>query len=199
LVTSQFFLLRFPALAFMLVRLTLTNKSGKTDMKPTGSTHRTPVTAWQREPNPGNAVLRRIQKITGELEAIQAEMHDHLTVLAAHRQARLFEDSAAVEVLNHFKAELDQLRRILWFYIEEAADKASTSADPEQQASRLERVTELARTLAPQPKAPPTLTHQESGSFFDRLNLVIDAYMQEKKPVAAETRTVQRAGPKAFS
>jgi hypothetical protein len=168
-------------------------------MKPTGNTHRTPVTAWQREPNRGNAVLRRIQKITTELEAIQAEMHDHLTEPAAHRQARLFEDSAAVEVLHHFKAELDQLRRILWFYIEEAAAKTSTATDAQQQASRLERVSELMRALAPQPKAPPTLTHQESGSFFERLNLVIDAYMQEKKPVAAETRTVQRAAPKAFS
>jgi hypothetical protein len=167
-------------------------------MKPTGSTHRTPVTAWQREPDPGNAVLRRIQKITRELEAIQAEMHDHLAVPAAHRQARLLEDSAAVEVLNHFKAELDQLRRILWFYVEEAAGKGSPSADPEHQASRLESVTEQARTLASQPKTQPTLMHQESGSFFDRLNLVIDAYMQEKKPVAAETRTIQRAAPKAF-
>jgi len=56
----------------------------------------------------------------------------------------------------------------------------------EQQDQRLQRVNELLRTLAP-PTAKPGLAEQSiqpSISFFERLDVVIDTYMQEKKPVA---------------
>ena len=54
-------------------------------------------------------------------------------------------------MLNDFKAELDQLRRILWFYIEQATGNArSRGADSDQHDKRLQRVNELLRALAPQ-------------------------------------------------
>jgi hypothetical protein len=125
-------------------------------MKPTGTTHRrSNLTSWQRQPKVKNAVLDRIRNITGELEAIQAEMHSELTEPATdNRSAKFFEDSTALHVLNHFKAELDQLRRILWFYIEEAAEKSAPGTDQEQQAKHLQRVTELIRALSPRPAVP---------------------------------------------
>lgn len=168
-------------------------------MKTTGSTHRpTLINAWNREPNAKDAVLHRIQKITRELAGIQSEMHGQLTASAATKKAGFFEDSSAVAVLNDFKAELDQLRRILWFYIEEAAARAVTVTDQDQQAHRLERVNELLRALAPQPPTPE-LQNQNSGSFFERLDVVIDTYMKEKKPVAAENKPGPRTDTKAFS
>lgn len=167
-------------------------------MKSTGSTHRrTPITAWQRRPNGKDAVLQRIRTITRELGALQTEMHGELAEHGRGKANAFFEDGAAVEILNVFNAELDQLRRILWFYIEEAARKPRAATDQEQQSRRLERVTDLLRAISPPARGPAHCG--ESGSFFERLNCVIDTYIQEKKPVAAETKATTRKDSKAFS
>lgn len=155
-------------------------------MKPTGNTYsRAELNSWQRQPQIKNAVLHRIRNITGELEAIQTQMHSELTGSASHnRLGQMFEDATAVQVLNDFKAELDQLRRILWFYIEEVAVKPAPGTDLEQQAKRLQRVNELLRALAPPLSTTAAVESKPSASFFERLDVVIDTYMQEKKPVA---------------
>jgi hypothetical protein len=170
-------------------------------MKLTGTTHRrTPITAWHHKPNTKDTVLQRIQTVTKELGAIQAEMHSQLTESAGAKTGKLLVDGTAALVLNNFKVELDQLRRILWFYSEEAAAKpAAAAVDQEQQAHRVQRVTELLRALSPPSATPAALAGEESGSFFERLNLVIDNYMQEKKPVAAESKAAPRTNAKAFS
>jgi len=158
-------------------------------MKPIGNTHRrSNLTSWQREPKVKNTVLDRIRKITGELEAIQAEMHSELTEPATDNQlTKFFEDSSAAQVLNDFKVEIDQLRRILWFYIEEAAEKPLSALEQEQQANHLQRVTELIRALAPKPSASEATESKPAVSFFERLDVVMDTYMQDKKPVAQIT------------
>jgi DNA-binding FrmR family transcriptional regulator len=155
-------------------------------MKPIGNTQRRSLhNSWQHQPQIKNAVLHRIRSITGELEAIQSEMHSALTQRTnENKVAQLFEDGAAVQVLNDFKAELDQMRRILWFYFEEASEKPLAGVDQEQQAERLQRVNELLRALSPKPAKPVTVECKPSGSFFERLDVVIDTYLQEKKPVA---------------
>jgi hypothetical protein len=167
-------------------------------MKSTGSTHRrTPINAWQRKPNSKDAVLKRIQTITKELGTLQTEMHGELAEPDRGKINKFFEDGAAIEALNLFKAELDQLRRILWFYIEEAARKPGSATEQEQQSRRLERVTDLVRAISPKTSEPSNAV--ESGSFFERLNSVIDTYMQEKKSVSAETKAAARRDTKAFS
>src|ERR1700744_949397 len=103
----------------MLIHL----NSRKPLMKPTGNAHgRTPLNSWHHQPKMKSAVLQKIRAITVELEAIQAEMHSELTD-PAHQSAKFFEDTTAVSVMNDFKAEMDQLRRILWFYTKDAASK----------------------------------------------------------------------------
>lgn len=163
-------------------------------MKPTGNTHRrSALNSWHRQPQVKDAVLHRIRNITGELEAIQTEMHSELTETpSGDKLAKLFEDTSAVRVLNDFKAELDQLRRILWFYIEQAAGKPAAGLDQEQQAKRLQRVNELLRTLSPRPSTSGAES-KPAASFFERLDVVIDTYMQEKKPVA-QVKTTKPPG-----
>jgi len=159
----------------------------KTTMKPTGNIHRLPaIDSWQRQPQAKNALLNRIHNVTAEIHSIQAEMHGEITQPSSdNRLARFFEDSNTVQVLNDFKAELDQLRRILWFYIEQASAKSTGLSDIEQQNKRLERVNELLRTLAPPPATSPIAGEAiKPASFFERLDVVMDTYMQEKKPVA---------------
>jgi hypothetical protein len=157
-------------------------------MKPTANLHRLPaIDSWQRQPQVKNVLLHRIQAITSEIHSIQAEMHGELAEPASSSKlAGFFEDGNAVQLLNDFKAELDQLRRILWFYIEHASAQPAALLDSDQQDSRLQRVNELLRALAPQPASPAVSEEQSqpSVSFFERLDVVIDTYMKEKKPVA---------------
>jgi hypothetical protein len=157
-------------------------------MKPTSNPHQLPAIDWQRQPQIKNALLHRIRSITGEIHSIQSEMHGELTEPAgSNRLASFFEDGKAVQVLSDFKVELDQLRRILWFYIEHASAQPGAAANSDQQDTRLQRVNELLRTLAPANSCPATGGEEmkPSISFFERLDVVIDTYMQqEKKPAA---------------
>ncbi|MGC2744522.1 MAG: hypothetical protein WA672_15205 [Candidatus Angelobacter sp.] len=167
-------------------------------MKPTSNIHPLPVTdSWQRQPQVKNALMHRIKNITGEIHSIQTEMHVELNEPASgSRLARFFEDENSVQLLNDFKAELDQLRRILWFYIEHASTQPSGAMDSEQQDRRLQRVNELIRALAPPVKSAVITgeTIQPSVSFFERLDVVIDNYMQGKKPVGQVKAKAAKAG-----
>jgi hypothetical protein len=165
-------------------------------MKPTGNVHRLPeIDSWRRQPKVKNALLHQIKNTTHEIHTIQKEMHGKLTEPnAANRLPKVFEDEAALQVLNDFKAELDQLRRILWFYIEQATGNLA-AADTDQHDKRLQRVNELLRTLATAAPADAAgEQNQRSISFFERLDVVIDTYMQEKKPVAAAQSKAAKAG-----
>ena len=157
-------------------------------MKPTGNIHRLPaIDSWQRQPQVKNALVHRIKRVTGEIHSIQAEMHVELNEPASENKlARFFEDENAVQSLNDFKAELDQLRRILWFYLEQASAQPAAAMNGEQQDKRTQRVNELLRALAPQPAVSALAGQavQPSVSFFERLDVVMDTYLQEKKPVA---------------
>ena len=165
-------------------------------MKSTGNLHRLPATdSWQRQPQIKNALVHRIKNITAEIHSIQAEMHGQLNEPASENKlARFFEDENAVQSLNDFKAELDQLRRILWFYIEQASAQLSAAMSTEQQDTRLQRVNELLRTLAPAKSTITGETIQPSVSFFERLDVVMDTYMQEKKPPVQVKAKAAKAG-----
>ena len=165
-------------------------------MKPTGNVHRLPeIDTWRRQPQVKNALLHQIKNTTHAIHTIQKEMHGKLAEPnAVTRLPKVFEDEAALQVLNDFKAELDQLRRILWFYIEEATGNLA-AADTDQHDKRLQRVNELLRTLATATPADAAgEQNQRSISFFERLDVVIDTYMQEKKPVVPAQAKAAKAG-----
>ena len=166
-------------------------------IKPAGNVHRLPeIDSWRRQPQVKNELLHQIKNTTREIHGIQKELHGKLTEAGAgNRLPKFFEDEAAVQVLNDFKAELDQLRRILWFYIEAATGNHAAAADNAQQDQRLQRVNELLRTLAPKASAAaPADENKRPISFFERLDVVIDTYMQEKKPVAPAQAKAAKAG-----
>jgi hypothetical protein len=111
-------------------------------------------------------------------------MHGELNEPASgNKLARFFEEDKAVQVINDFKAELDQLRRILWFYIEHGSAQPNAATDSEQYDKPLQRMNELRRTLAPQSATSATAGEEvkPSVSFFERLDVVIDTYMRGKK------------------
>jgi hypothetical protein len=154
-------------------------------MKPAGNTDRCiELNSWQRQPQMKNAVLHKMRFITSELKGLQAQMCDELSgARKDHRLAQILEDAEGIQLLNDFKAELDQFRRILWFYVEAAASAAVTGLDQAQQTERLQRVDELMRALTPKISLSDDSATKPPASFFEKLDVVIDTYMQEKKPV----------------
>jgi len=162
-------------------------------MKSTATKRSSPLVLWQQQPQAKHGVLRRMKGVTAELESLQAVMHGYLAnIEGEYKKGPFFEDADAMQVLNHFKAELDQLRRILWFYAEETTGSPGQDLDQEQKARRLQRITELLGALAPQPVASAQGTGHESGSFFERLNQVIDVHMRDKTPVAQSSLSKRR-------
>ncbi len=164
-------------------------------MKSTGTTpRRSTIHSWQGGLPAKQALLDRIQNITRELESIQTEMHAQLTETSAQTKiSKIFENTAAVQVLHNFKAELDQLRRILWFYIEHAKG-AAPCIDAEQQGPQMQHVAELLRVLMPAATGAENISEEGSGSFFERLDVVMDTYMQPKKPDTTAPKTTKNTG-----
>lgn len=157
-----------------------------------GSLNRpTLVTAWPRKPNNRVSVVQRIQALTQELEKFQSEMHNQLTIPSG-KSNNFLEDAEAVQALNHFKAELDQIRRILRFYIDQSANKPASRSDQQSKAKKAE-----AQRMLPLQPANHSLTAQPAW-YFDRLDLVIESYMQ-RKPASAEVKPISRKETKAFS
>jgi len=167
-------------------------------IKPTGNVYRLPeIDSWKRQPQVKNALLHQIKNTTHEIHAIQKEMHSKLAESGTGNSLpKFFEYESAVQVLSDFKAELDQLRRILWFYIEEATGNLAAAADHAQHDhQQLQRVNELLRALAPKAcGTAPADEPKRSISFFERLDVVIDTYMQEKKPVVPAQAKAAKAG-----
>lgn len=118
-------------------------------------------------------MIMRIRKITEELEAIHAEISSQLNPDCIGKAQSLFDEVNAVELLTDFKCAIDQLRSVLWRYIEEVSGQ--TTEDPALKATHLLRATEMLRALTQQQSSRPLASFQE-GSFFDRLHIVMDAY-----------------------
>jgi|SRR5579864_5888149 len=121
-------------------------------------------------------VLERIRTVTGELEALKAEIYGQITdpgELLARRA--LLEHAGASAVLDRFKASLDHLRGILWFCAADFSNSGLSGDLRRDRERQLARATELLNALAPAGFAPAST---REGSFFERLDRVIDNYME---------------------
>jgi hypothetical protein len=156
-------------------------------MKPIGASHsRTFLASWQTKRNGKDALLHHLRDMTRALEALQIEMHGQLAASAPGQHSPHFlADANAVQALNNFKAELDQVRRILWFYIEEAAQPPAPDGDYTQQVKHSQRLNSILTPVSPAPDTDEAIAGGAPESFFKRLDVVIDNYyLQEKRPVA---------------
>lgn len=138
-------------------------------------------------------VLQQIKSITEEIETLQTEIYSRMRKPEAATKTRtLGEDAAAARIVAEFKVALDRLRHVLWFYIEKVADTAETNFRWQALRPGLESVADPPRARMPQSNAPTSSEPHPPGSFFDRLDLVIDTCM--KKP-AVQSTARKRAKP----
>jgi len=134
-----------------------------------------------REPgrlSPAEHVLERIQTLTAELQAVQTEIDGQVSDPAEVLARRtILQHQESAQVLEQFRTALDQIRSVLWLCAAEAAD----FADP-QRRHQLARAGAMLRSLSAGSSAQASTSHRqprETVSFFDRLDRVIDNYMQE--------------------
>ena len=121
-------------------------------------------------------VLERIKTLTGELEALQGEIYGQIADPAELLDRRSsLQQAGAANVLEKFKAAIDHLRGILWF-CESDGPPANRPTHRNERERELARATELLQALSP---AGSVAARVESGSFFERLDRVIETYMQE--------------------
>jgi hypothetical protein len=134
-------------------------------------------------------VLGQIKNITGEIETLQREIYGRMREpQAAAKKRTPAEDAAAARIVAEFKVALDRLRHVLWFYIEQVADKAETSFRWEQLRPDLARLSKPAGARMPQSNPQSSPEPDSPGSFFDRLDVVIDTYMKATPPLQSNTK-----------
>src|SRR5262245_4426450 len=114
-------------------------------------------------------ILNRIKAVTGELEALQSEIYHQINPCAGRAPSAV--DSSRARLLGEFKLTLDRLREVLWFYLEQVTSQPSAGV----KTKSLKPVP--SRTLYTQ-SPPSDAPGMPAGSFFDRLDVVIDAYMR---------------------
>src|SRR5215470_5434922 len=139
-------------------------------------------------------VLQQIKTITGEIETLQREIYERMREpQAAAKRRTPAEDAAAARIVAEFKVALDRLRHVLWFYIEQVADRAETSFRWEQLRPDLARLSKPDRGRMPQSNPQSSPEPHPPGTFFDRLDVVIDTYMKATPPLQSNSK--KRAKP----
>jgi hypothetical protein len=139
--------------------------------------------AEQPQPAVGaDRVLDRIRALTSELEALHADLHGHAKQPDGGSPSNTL-------ALSQFKAALDRLRKMLWSYLDLAGTTQARSSVPCSHPDLRNRA-DLLQVSYPQANSPLSASNAEPGSFFDRLNIVIDAYMKrnEASPPAGPKR-----------
>ena len=142
----------------------------------------------QRPSGKTERVLERVKKLTHELQEIQGELYRELSDEdgAAFRKDSNPAASATAGNLTQFKAAADEIRRVLWLYLGSLSESNGPGkgkvnpGDCPQAGQRLQLLT---------PAIEQPATAMEAGSFFDRLNLAIEGYMQHRGMAAGGKRT----------
>jgi len=118
----------------------------------------------------------RIRRVTEDLQAIQ----DQLTRAAepgAHPQMRnvLMDELLHAELIDRFKHSVDQMRLLLFSYIEAAASEGRVTVYDTLQSIRMRRVTEMLRVLQPAVEGRRNTTNTDLKSLMEMVNKIATA------------------------
>jgi hypothetical protein len=141
-----------------------------------------------RGPHAAGRVLESIKNITCELEDLQAEIYNRMGGPGEMLQSfSPREREAAERALSDFKLALDQLRYVLWLSLEPRSAEAQTNHVPVPAAEGKRSNAKSGVRLAP-PRGESSTDAPTSASFFDRLDVVIEAYMSKNTPADSASR-----------
>lgn len=112
--------------------------------------------------------MLRIQRVTAELKAVEAELNRLLLTKSSDRAFSEVLDSFDLETVKGLKAAVDNMRQLLWSYIEALTGEHTSDPQLAIHTLRLERATEMLRVLeAPLESAElARLTYTPQGASF---------------------------------
>lgn len=123
-------------------------------------------------------ILRRIQHVTGELHALEIELH--VAMLETSHEglhAEVLDENDSVRLIGEFKVAVDTMRSFLYSYIELASTPRAKDLNYALQTARLNRVTQILHAL--RESDVPTSDGHTTRSLMDMVNDLID---DAKKP-----------------
>ncbi len=126
-------------------------------------------------------MLDRIRVITEELQAMHVEISSQLSPNPVGQRHPIFDEADAMEFLTDFKGAIDELRSVLWLYIEELSKRPDEN--PATRTTHLLRATEMLRALSQHQHSSSPASFFQEGSFFDRLHTVMDSYADDYRPI----------------
>lgn len=140
---------------------------------------RSPFPVRPQQAVAADRVFDRIRALTRELEALHTDLYGQAKQPSGNSASNTL-------ALSQFKAALDRLREMLWSYLDQAGKIQARTSAPGCHPDLPNR-TDLLQVSYPQAKSPLPASSAEPGSFFDRLNVVIDAYMKRNEAIAPAT------------
>lgn len=113
----------------------------------------------------------RIRRVTEDLQAIQEEL-SKAAEPGAHPEMRnvLMEELLNAELIDRFKSSVDQMRVLLFSYIEAAASQGRYTVYDTLQSIRMRRVTEMLRVLQPTVEGRRNTTNTDLKSLMEMVN-----------------------------
>jgi hypothetical protein len=123
------------------------------------------------------SILKQVRKLTGELQTLQNELYRELSEEdGTRREDSLLRQSPACDQLKILQTAADQLRRVLWFYLDLESQHHAADTAHSEFGNAEEWLRQESRHEAGLSEQRP----MEAGSFFQRLNLAIDGYMRDR-------------------
>jgi hypothetical protein len=144
--------------------------------------------AWHA-PRPANKMVERIRNLATELQMMQQELYAELAFPdGTPRKNPLPIERCGQSDLRMLREAIDQFRRVLWFYNQTELEQ-DVNERKRPASARMGKSDNVVR--AEQRSGSASLT-QHPVSFFDRLDMVIEGYLQ-----AGGQLTAYRKPPKA--
>ena len=125
-----------------------------------------------------NRALARVQRLSEELQDIQTELFETGASSEAHTPAFL-DDPACLDVLSTFKSRVDDLRRLLFFFVNNLTMEIGVDQNQAIHAYRLRRAAELLDVLSRPPLL--VLNGDEEVMIARSLRRFLDKY-KERHP-----------------
>lgn len=128
-----------------------------------------------------DSTLSRIRSVTSELQQIQTHLTENSLADAAHAAYALLQDPASLEVLSGFKTAVDELRRFLWFYIDEMAKQKREESDMLLYSYRVKRAAEILRSLHEDASRFDERPRSAQATFLEQITAVVEGYVKPEK------------------
>jgi hypothetical protein len=121
-------------------------------------------------------LANRIQSITDELIALHSELYWLALEASAHPEAEQFEN-LDIDLVTDFKSALDNLRDLLWKYLDIAAKMEPERVQEAAEAHRVRRVTKLLDLLR---ERLGQYSDGQPTSFIEKISATINEKLPDK-------------------